>query len=308
VPDEKRPTLRIALALAALYVIWGTTYYVIRATVRDVPPLSMAALRFLAPGLVLLAVSVARHGWPTVAHWRRGAVVGILMLTIGNGAVTYGETRMPSGLAALLVTAVPMWAVGLDWVFTRKRPSASVLAGLALGAAGVAVLVSRDTGGWTGGFDPRIALLIPVGSACWALGSLRSRRKDAPDFWTDLAVQMLAGGAALAVAGGALGEWPHLHWAGLRPALPGILYLSVFGSVVALGCFLWLLRVTTPAVATTYAFVNPAVAVVLAMSLGDQPFSAVVLGATALVIAGVALIVSGRRAPKAEVRALAEPE
>jgi drug/metabolite transporter (DMT)-like permease len=304
--------LRIVAALAALYLIWGTTYYVIRLVVQEVPPLSAAAVRFLLPGAALYAWTrwqdrTTGHAPPPRSAWTRALVVGGLMLAIGNGTVSVAETRMPSSVAALLVAMVPMWTVVLDWSFGGARPRWLVGAGLALGLAGVAVLAGRDTGGWTcapgtectQAFHPLYVALIMAGSAAWALGSLRSRRGDAPrSFWQDLAMQMLAGGALLLAAGGLAGEWPHL--------LPGlaswkvwvsILYLSVLGSVVALACFLWLLRNTTPAVATTYAFVNPAVAVLLAAWLGDQELNLIVGAAAALIVTGVALIVAGR-APK----------
>lgn len=290
--------LPIVAALAALYIIWGTTYYGIRVAVQEVPPLTMAAVRFILPGLALFAWALARGAaWPSRAAWVRAAILGLLMLAIGNGAVSYAETDMPSGLAALLVTAVPMWTVVLDWALAGSRPRPLVVAGLLLGLAGVAVLASRDAGGWTGGgFSLPLIALILCGSGAWALGSLLSRRGAAPQaFWQDLSMQMLAGGAALAVAGALLGEpasfdpfqvsWQAWAW---------ILYLSVFGSVVALGCFLWLLRTTSPAMATTYAFVNPAVAVILAALLGDQPLTLVVVVAGVPIILGVALIVAGK--------------
>ncbi|MCA1818895.1 MAG: EamA family transporter [Thermoplasmatota archaeon] len=297
---------RVALALAALYVIWGTTYYVIRQAVLAMPPLTMAAIRYIIPGLALYAWTRFRGAAaPTKPAWLRAAVLGGLMLAIGNGTVSYAETRMPSGIAALLVTMVPMWTVGLDWFLAGVRPRPLVVAGLALGLCGVALLMSRDSGGWTCApgslcsdpFDLRFMLLIMFGSGCWALGSLRSRKGDAPkSFWQDLGMQMLAGGAILGVAGVVLGEPASFHplqvswkvWA-------GVLYLSLFGSVVALGAFLWLLRTTSPAVATTYAFVNPAVAVLLAAALGDQPLTWFVVGASALIVAGVALIVAGKK-------------
>lgn len=304
--DDADRTLRIVAAQAALYLIWGTTYYVIRQAVQVMPPLTMASIRFLVPGILLYAWTRWRgDGAPTPAAWVRALVVGGLMLAVGNGAVSYAVTRMPSGVAALLVATVPMWAVALDWLLGKNRPRALAIGGLVMGMAGVALLASRDSGGWTCGpdtqcevaFQPALMLLIVLGSACWALGSLRSRRGDAPgSFWQDLAMQMLAGGALLAVAGAALGEPAQFHPTAVPwQAWAGIAYLSLFGSVVALGCFLWLLRTTSPAVATTYAFVNPAVAVLVAVGLGDQPMSWPVAASAMLIVAGVALIVAGRK-------------
>lgn len=290
--------LRIAAALAALYVIWGTTYYVIRQAVDAMPPLTMAAIRFLIPGLALYLWTRMRGvPAPGKAEWKRAAILGGLMLAIGNGAVSYAETDMPSGIAALLVAAVPMWTVVLDWTLGGNRPRPFVVGGLALGVAGVALLVTNDPGGWTGGgFSLAFVLLILVGCGAWALGSLRSRHGEAPkSFWQDLAMQMLAGGAFLVVGAVLLGEPANFHPATVpASAWLGIAYLSVFGSIVALGCFLWLLRTTSPAMATTYAFVNPAVAVLVGVLLGDQPLSWLMAAATLLIILGVALIVAGR--------------
>ena len=308
--------LRIAAALAALYLIWGTTYYFIRQAVDFLPPLTMAAIRYLAPGIVLYAwVRLRGTAAPTGREWGRAALLGGLMLAVGNGAVTFAETDMPSGIAALLVAAVPMWTVVLDWLLAGNRPKPKVVAGLMLGIVGVAVLVSRDGGGWSGkGFNPLLVLLILLGSGCWALGSLTSRRGAAPrSFWLDLAMQMLAGGAILALGGAILGEPARVHLL----AVPlkvwiEIAYLSAFGSVIALASFLWLLRTTSPAVATTYAFVNPAVAVLFGAALGDQPLNLLVGRAAALIVAGVALIVAGRArsspaAPPAVLAAAEDP-
>jgi drug/metabolite transporter (DMT)-like permease len=267
----------------------------------------MAAIRFVLPGAALYAWTRWQgHGPPDRAAWMRGAILGGLMLTIGNGAVTYGVTRMPSGLAALLVASVPMWAVAFEWMRgTRPRPI--VVAGLLVGLVGVALLSRRDSSGWTGEFDIAFVLLILAGSASWAWGSLRSRAGAAPkSFWQDLALQMVLGGAFLGVLGAMTGEWQAVDLMAVSwTAWAGVLYLSVFGSVVALACFLWLLRSTTPAVATTYAFVNPAVAVAVGAWLGREPLTLAIVSASALIVGGVALIVAGKRAPREP--AAAEP-
>ncbi len=291
---SKATTTNIILALLAIYLIWGTTYYGIKVAVGSIPPLLMAAIRWLIPGAALYIWTRLRgDGKPTRAAWRRAWLLGLLLMAIGNGAVTLAEElHMPSGVAALVVATVPLWSAVLEWALGGKRPGLLVAAGLAFGLAGVAVL-SRESGGWEGGVDLRVVALPLFGSAFWALGSLLSRRGEPPSSrWQDLGMQMLTGGVILTVAGGLRGEFtgwnPHLV---TRDAALAVLYLSVFGSVVAMACYLWLLRATTPAVATTYAFVNPAVAVAVGAMLAKEPLTPLTVAAASLIVLAVALIV-----------------
>jgi len=289
-------TTRIAFALAAIYIIWGTTYFGIKVAVESVPPLLMAGIRWLIPGFGLYVWTRLRgDGKPTWPAWRRALVLGFLLMAVGNGAVTLAEKRMPSGVAALIVATVPLWAAVLEWGLEGKRPGPLVGAGLGLGLAGVAIL-SQEGGGWVGGVDLRYVALPFFGSAGWALGSLLSRRGERPASpWQDLALQMLAGGAYLAIGGALRGElvgWNPM--AVTRDAALAVLYLIVFGSVVAMACYLWLLRATTPAVATTYAFVNPAVAVAVGALVGHEPLTPLTVAAATLIVLAVGLIVWSR--------------
>lgn len=285
---------RLVLALAALYVIWGTTYLVIKWAVGDggIPPMTMAALRFIFPGLALVAWTASR-GAPRItrAMVGRAFLLGGLMLAIGNGAVTLAETRMPSGIAALLVATVPLWAAVWERVFEGGKPTPWTLAGLALGLAGVALL-SQERGGWIGGVEPLYVLAIVLGSSAWALGSILSRRGTPPvNFWQDLGLQMIAGSIVLAGLAVYRNEWSGFDVTAVGGrAWLSVAYLSIFGSVVALGAFLWLLRNTTPAVATTYAFVNPVVAVAAGSIVDKEPFTSVVFGAAVLIVAAVVAI------------------
>ncbi len=289
----KANTIKVALALAAIYIIWGTTYYGIKVAIETIPPLLMAGFRWLIPGLFLFGWTIARgNGMPTAASWRRAAILGFFLMAIGNGAVTFAEKRMPSGVAALIVATVPLWASLLEWTMEGKRPGPIVGAGLGLGLAGVAIL-SQEGGGWVGGVDLRYLALPFFGSLGWAYGSLLSRRGVKPQWpWQDLALQMLLGGLYFVLGGAAIGEfrgWNPLEVS--TGSLWAVLYLSVVGSVVAMGCYLWLLRATSPAVATTYAFVNPAVAVAVGVWLADEVVTVLTLAATGLIVAAVALII-----------------
>jgi drug/metabolite transporter (DMT)-like permease len=301
-PEDRR-SLQTALALGALYVIWGTTYFGIKEAVAHIPPLLMASSRFLVPAAVIYALCRARgQPRPAAIHWRRGFLVGGLMLTVGNGVVSLVETRMPSGVTALIVAMVPVWTALMEWLVERRRPNAYVAASLLLGTAGVALL-SREGGGWPNGVEPVLVVVLLASGSGWALGSILSRRThDRPaSTWMDLALQMAGGGLLLAVAGAVHGELPQFHPLAVPvTAWLWVAYLSVFGSVVALGCYLWLLRTTTPAVATTYAFVNPAVAVFVGWAAGGETVTAITVAAAVLIIGAVAIIVwSKSRKPAA---------
>lgn len=306
----KASTANVVVALLAIYVIWGTTYYGIKVAVGTIPPLLMAAVRWLIPGICLYVWTRLRgKGRPTAAAWRRAWLLGLLLMAIGNGAVTLAEElHMPSGVAALVVATVPLWSALLEWAMGGNRPGPLVAGGLALGLAGVAIL-SRESGGWVGGVDLRVVALPFFGSAFWALGSLLSRRGTQPaSRWQDLGMQMMTGGAILAVGGALRGELSDLHPSLItRGAILAVLYLSLFGSVVAMACYLWLLRATSPAIATTYAFVNPAVAVAVGALLAQEPVTPITLAAATLIVLAVALIVWAKAKTPPIVDAAPEP-
>ena len=289
---------RILAAFAAIYVIWGSTYLAIAIAIQTAPPFLMAGVRFLVAGLLLYAWMRARgEPRPTLPHWRSAAIVGGLLLLGGNGAVVWAEQRVPSGIAALLVATLPVWLVLLDWARPKGvRPSGLVFGGLALGLVGVGVLVGPATLAGGARIDVIGALVLMVGSICWAVGSLYSRQAPLPKSSAlGMAIQMLAGGGLLVLAGTLAGEWGELDVGAISAASAGaILYLIVFGSLIGFTAYMWLLRVVPPARVATYAYVNPVVAVLLGWLVLAEPISARTMIAAAIIVGAVALIVSAR--------------
>ena len=292
--DEAGRRFRVALALGGLYFIWGSTYLAIRFAIETFPPLLMAALRFLVAGSVL-------YGWarwrgasrPSGTLWRTAALSGGLMLLGGNGSVVWAEQYVPSGLVALLIATVPLWIVIQDWLWGRGgAPGAGVLFGILWGFGGVALLVTGSEIGRAGPRDFIGGLLVLGRAMAWAAGSLVARYGHRPSSAAlGNGMQMLAGGCGLLVAGVLRGELPTLDFTAvsLTSAL-AILYLIVFGSLVAFSSYIWLLRNTTPAVASTYAYVNPVVALALGWALAGEPLSFRTAFAAFIILTAVMII------------------
>jgi drug/metabolite transporter (DMT)-like permease len=300
---------RLVAAFLAIYVIWGSTYLAIRVAIESVPPFLMASARFLAAGAILFAWTRARGGArATWRQWRSAAVVGTLLLAGGNGAVVWSEQRVPSGAVALLVATVPLWMVVLAWLWKGgPRPDWRVATGIALGLAGIAVLIGPEALG-AGKVDALGAVAVLFGSLAWASGSIYSRTADLPGSQLlATGMEMLAGGAALGILGVASGELGALHFAQIsgRSTL-AIAYLVVFGSLVAFTAYVWLLKATTPARVATYAYVNPVVAVVLGWAFAGEPLGGRTLLSAGVVLGAVALI-SVRTARGAESDASRPP-
>lgn len=292
----------VLTAYATIYVVWGSTYLAIRYAVETIPPFVMAGARFVLAGMILILWSKWRDGArATLSNWRAAAIAGALLLAFGNGAVVWAEQRVPSGLTALLVSAVPLWMVLAEWLRPGgKRPTIGVAIGIAVGMAGIVLLIGP---GSIGGehVDPGGAAALVFGSLSWAIGSLYSRDADLPSnpiFATGM--EMFAGGAVLWLGALGAGEWHHLDLARATPAsITGFFYLVVFGSLIGFTAFAWLLRVSSPAKVSTYAFVNPVIAVLLGWAIAHEPVGPRTIIAAAVIIGAVALITmaKARRAP-----------
>ena len=311
-PTPKRGA-PIWVGMLVLYVVWGSTYLGIAVAVDTIPPFLMAAARFLLAGTILLAWSIAREGRSFVApsrrEWRDSAIVGALLLGGGNGLVAYGELTVPSGIAALLVALMPVWVAILGGIFLGDRLPRLAVIGIAIGFAGVAILVGPSAlGGGVGALDPlglAACLLAPI---AWAAGSLfASRRAVLPGRpLVATGLQMLLGGLVLTLMATATGEAASFDAAAVtRDSLIAFAYLTVIGSLLAFTVYGWMLRVAPLPLVATYAYVNPVVAVILGAIVLGETIDARTVVAGAVIVFAVALIVTARgrmkRPGKAEV-------
>lgn len=281
---ERQHSGRVWLALAAVYLIWGSTYLGIRIALDGYPPFLMGCLRFLVAGGLFYGFLRWRGSpAPTLAQWRNATVLGVLMVLLGNGLVNFAEQTVSTGLAAIAIASMPLWA-GMFSAFKGRHPSRLEWLGLGLGFAGVVWL---NLGSAMSASLPGMLALLAAPLA-WAFGSIWSRDRDLPEPFMTSATQMLCGGVAMGVTGWLLGERMHAMPA-LAPTL-ALAYLALFGSIVAYSAYAWLLHNVRPALATSYAYVNPPIAVLLgALTLGEHVDSHVV-GAMAVILAGVLII------------------
>lgn len=278
------PRLLIPLALFALYVIWGSTYLGIRFALESYPPFLLAGIRFLGAGTVLYGVLRWRGmAAPSGRQWRNAAFTGMLLLGFGNGLVCFAEQHVNSGIAAVAVASMPLFAAlfaGLYGQWSNRRETI----GLLVGFAGVIVLNLGS--GLSGSRLGAVALI--VAAICWAFGSAWSRRQEMPSGPMNTAAQMLCASAALLLVGFASGErlpaHPTVH------ASLALVYLAVFGSIIAFSAYLYVLKHARPALATSYAYVNPPVAVLFGVLLAGETVGPFDLAGMAIILLGVAVI------------------
>jgi drug/metabolite transporter (DMT)-like permease len=293
---------QVWIALAVVYVVWGSTYLGIDLAVRTIPPFAMASVRFLVAGGLLYAWSIRRGDRtdrPTLRHWLSASLIALPMLAIGNAVLGWAEITVDTGTASLIIASVPLFMAVLDRLFFAQRLPRIVVAGLMVGFAGVAMLVTPG-GSHT---SPR-ALVLVFSSLAWAIGSLYARHAVLPRRpLVGASMQMLAGGVMLAVISVAKGERLHPSAVSLESWL-GLAYLVVAGSLVGYTAYVWLLRNAPTSLVGTYAYVNPVVAVLLGtLFLGEGPGWKTILGG-AIILGAVALIV---RAPKPKLAPEAAP-
>jgi len=300
---------KLVAAFGVVYIVWGSTYLAIRIGVSSIPPFFMAGMRHLIAGVILLPIALWRtKERPTRQNWIAALCVGGLLLLCGNGAVSWSEQFVPSGITALLVATVSLWMVIVEWVRPGgTRPGGRVVAGLVFGFGGVVLLVAP----WqrTGRVNLAGATILLLGSLCWASGSVFARHLRLPrSMLLATAMECVCGGSLLFFAGTITGEGArfHLSEVPLRGWL-AVLYLAFFGSLVGLSAYTWLLHHAPPARVGTYAFVNPLVALLLGWTFAGEHFTPRVVLATAIIVGSVIAIITARRSAPSQEEALPNP-
>lgn len=295
------PTLAFVVAFASVYIIWGSTYLAIKLAVDTIPPFLMLSSRFGVAGLILYSyLRLTGTPRPSGREWKSALIVGGLMLGGGTGTLGWAEQFVPSGLAALLVTTAPLWMVLLDWLWKKnERPKALTLFGIALGFIGVLVLI--DPAGVLSGYeiDYFASALIVAGAFSWSLGSIKSKDADLPaNPFLAASMQMASGGLILGIVGISMGEIGRFDFGAITgQSLVAWTYLCLIGSFIPFIAYIWLMRNTTPARVSTYAFVNPIVAVLLGWLIASEPITINILLAIFLLVGAVALITQQGRRP-----------
>jgi drug/metabolite transporter (DMT)-like permease len=280
------------IAFTALYLVWGSTYLGIRYAIETMPPLLMVGVRFAIAGALLYAVARRGQPAPTRPQWRTAVIVGSMLMG-GNASVAVAEQRIPSGIAALLVALSPLFMVLVDWAWPGgKRPPAAVAVGLFMGIVGIVILIGPGEIAGSGGVDLVGAGTVLLGAIVWCVGSIYARHAPRTESsFLMSGMQMLSGGALLALVGVGAGELRGFDIAAVsRTSIIAFVYLICIGSLVGFTAYIYLLRVSTAARVSTYAYVNPVVAVFLGWAIAGEPISARMLVASAVIIAGVIVI------------------
>ncbi len=293
-PNRKYAT-RLALAFAAIYFVWGSTYLAIRYAVETIPPLVTAGIRHSVAGTILMIWAWARGFRPTRAHWISGIVVGALFFLVGHGSLHWAEKYVGSGLAALLVATEPMFILVLAWAMGQQKISRLSALGLGLGVIGVAVLAGAELA--IKGSSLLALLAVLLGSFAWSAGVVISPKLKLPtDALGRTALPTLCGAAMLLAAAAVTGEFHATHWSNISSkSILGLAYLILFGSVIAFTAYTWLLQRCPPALVATHTYANPVVAVFLGWLLASEPLTPRVVLASVAILGAILLIRRGER-------------
>jgi drug/metabolite transporter (DMT)-like permease len=279
-------------AFLIIYLVWGSTYLGIKIAIETIPPLLMAGARFFIAGAVLYAVLWLRgERMHDATTWLHVAIVGTALLAGGNGGVTWAEQRVPSGIAALVISSAPIWFALIDWLRPGGvRPRLHTWAGIAVGFSGVVMLASPAQSAER---IDTVGFLVLLGACLtWAAGSIYSRQAPKPASpWLGVAGQMLCGGLVLLILAAATGELSEFAWRRVSArSLVAFAYLVVIGSWIGFSAYIWLLTASTPAKVSSYAYVNPVVAVFLGWAVLGEPVTSRTLWAAAIILAGVVVL------------------
>ena len=294
-------TLPIAAGLLAVYIFWGGTYLAMKFAIETMPPFMMAGIRFMTAGAIVYAWQVSRGASkPTVTQWKNAAIVGGLLLLGGNGGVVWAEQMVSSGIAAIIVATVPLWMALIAWLWQGgSRPNGMVMGGLLIGFMGIILLVKSSGGSdLSGTTTPWVGYAALVAaSLSWAIGSIYSRIAKLPEApLLAIAMQMLTGGFFCLVFGIITGESGRFDVMAisLQSAL-ALGYLIIFGSIVGFSAFIWLLKAADPTIVSTYAYVNPIVAVILGWALAGEQMTLQAALAAVIIVISVVMITKGNQ-------------
>lgn len=292
--SSEPPAVSFLAAFATIYLVWGSTYLGIRVAIESMPPFLMAAARFLVAGAVLLLIVKLRGApWPTLRQWRINTIIGTFLLLGGNGLVVWAEQTIPSGVTALLIGVSPLFFVLTEWAWPGGlRPTRTTLAALLLGFCGVAWLAAPWESAAGGALDTAGVVAVLAASLSWSVGSIYSRHaKHGAEPFLASAVQMVGGGLVLALVAALHGDFGRLELAAVSGrSWAAFAHLVVLGSLVGFSTFVWLMKHSTPARVSTYAYVNPVVAVFLGWLILDEPITARTLAASAIIVGAVVII------------------
>src|SRR5579864_6992169 len=302
---QRAESIKILLAFAAIYVVWGSTYLAIRYAVETIPPLVTAGIRHTISGGVLLVWAYARGFRAKREHWIAGAIVGALFFLVGHGTLHWAEQHVASGLAALLIATEPMFILVLAWASGQQKISRISALGLGLGVVGIAILTGAELSAKGSSLLGLLAVL--TGSLSWAAGVVISPKVKLPtDALARTAVPLVCGAVMLLAAAGATGEFHALHWASISlKSILGLAYLIVFGSIVAFTAYTWLLQRCPPALVATHTYANPIVAVLLGWLLASEALTVRVAVASVAILGAIVLIRRGERESERRVVAAA---
>ncbi len=303
--SSHRPAWKTLLAFAIIYFVWGSTFLAIRVGVREVPPLLLAALRFLVAGFVLYGWTILRgERTPQRREWASAFLLAFLIFVLDYGLLFWAEKRVPSGLAAVMMATIPVFMALSEIIFLRtQRLTVRLAIALLIGIAGVAVLVSRSLNLGGAAIDSEGAVALIIGSMSWSVASALTRKLPLPSSKVvSSASQMLAGGVMLTLVSAALGEFRDFHPRTVSlGAWLALLYLIVAGSIAGFTAYVWLIHHESPTKVGTYAYVNPVVAVILGYFLGGEALGQRTILGTACVLVSVVVITTSRANKSAAV-------
>jgi len=291
--------LKIVLAFIGIYLIWGSTYLAIKIAIDTMPPFLMASVRFLTAGLGFFAVlMLLGHERPKKRHWLSAFIMGTLLLAASNGSVVLATKSISTGYISLLIAMVPVYVAILEWLQNRQEKIEKLkICGLVLGTLGIITLIGPQNLLVPNGINWFGIAVVMFGSLSWSVGTIYSRKVEKPSsLMVGIAMQMICGGAVLGLVSLIMGE--HSQIANLRVSMNSVLavaYLIVFGSIVGYSSYLWLLNHVSPSKVSTYAYVNPIVAIFLGWAFAGETISAQTVAAGAIILASVWLITAGKK-------------